>query len=134
MTTMKNEEERFEADLRAAMAPEPASDELRRRVLAGAVPRRQRTNGRHMNGHRPGGALAGWLAAFDPRNWLGNWRMPVLVELGALAAAASLAVGIFAGASGLMLSTSTTASASTDNTVDLVALAYEGTGTTGDLQ
>ena len=34
---MRNEDERFEADLRAALAPEPASLALRQRVLAQAV-------------------------------------------------------------------------------------------------
>ena len=115
--TMRTEEDRFEADLRAALAPEPASLALRQRVLAQAV-QENRT-----------APQPGWLAVLDPRNWR-------LLELGALAATASLAVGIFAGASGLMPDATTTTLASNDsNTVDLVALAYDdSTGVTGDLQ
>jgi hypothetical protein len=119
MTAMMNEEERFEADLRAAMRAEPASARLRHRILARATPRSRNASG----------ALPRWLAAIDPR----NWRLPVLVELGALAAAASLAVGVFIGASGDVLGTSTT-SASADTTVDLVALAYDDTSGSGDQQ
>jgi hypothetical protein len=121
--TMRTEEERFEADLRAALAPEPASMALRQRVLAEAT-RENRTATR---------ARSGWRAMLDPQNWLGNWRV---LELGALAATASLAVGIFAGASGLMPDATTTTVASNDgNTFDLVALAYDdSTGVTGDLQ
>ena len=125
---MMNEEERFEADLRAAMAPEPASADLRRRVLEQAMPRNQRP------------ARTDWRALFDPR----NWRIPTLVEIGGAAAAASLAVGIFAGASGIvpssvMLGTATTATTASNDTsdgsVDLVALAYDNTsGIAGDLQ
>jgi len=120
-------EMRFENDLRAAMASEPAGAELRRRILEGATPRGQKSSG----------TLADWLAAFDPR----NWRLPVLVELGAVAAAASLAVGVFAGASGLVpsglaLDSTTTTVAANDTAtdsgaVDLVTLAYEGNGTGG---
>ena len=122
-------ETRFESDLRAAMASEPAGAELRRRILEQATSRSRKSTG----------APADWLAAFDPR----NWRLPVLVELGAVAAAASLAVGVFAGASGLVPSslaldsTATTTVAANDSTydtgsaVDLVALAYEGNGTGG---
>jgi hypothetical protein len=117
--TMRLDEERFEADLRAALAPEPASLALRQRVLAQAV-QENRTATR---------VRFGWLAALDPRSWR-------LLELGAFAATASLAVGIFAGASGLMPDAATTTLASNDsNTVDLVALAYDdSTGVTGDLQ
>jgi hypothetical protein len=112
------DEEKFEAELRAALAPEPASLALRQRILAQAtaenrVPKR-----------------AGWLAAFDPRSWR-------LLELGSLAAAASLAIGVFAGASGLVPDSSpTTTVASNDSgTVDLVALAYDDTsGLSGDMQ
>jgi anti-sigma factor RsiW len=118
--TMGNEEERFEADLRAALAPEPASLALRQRVLAQAVQENRTAKG----------ALPGWLAALDPRGWR-------LLELGSLAAAASLAIGIFAGASGLVPDSSGTAAtvASNDSsTVDLVALAYDDSGISGDLQ
>lgn len=115
MKTMTNHEEQFESDLRAAMSAEPASADLRHRVLAQAMPGNRRA------------ANPGWLAAFDPR----NWRMPVLVELGALAAAASLAIGVFAGASGFVLGT-TTASADESGTIDLVALAYDDTSGSGD--
>ena len=115
--------ERFEADLRAAMAPEPASLALRQRVLAQATPESRSAKR----------ARSGWLAALDPRNWPESWR---LLELGSLAAAASLAVGIFAGASGLVPDAATTTVAANDsNTVDLVALAYDGSGTiAGDMQ
>jgi hypothetical protein len=113
------EEERFEADLRAAMAPEPASSALRQRILV-QVTQEPRTPKR-----------SGWLAALDPRGWR-------LLELGSLAAAASLAIGIFAGASGLVPDSGTTATvASNDssNTVDLVALAYDDTSAlSGDMQ
>lgn len=116
---MMNEEDRFETDLRAAMASEPAGAELRRRVLERATPRSRRA---------PGGS-GGWLGLIDPR----NWRLPALVELGALAAAASLAVGVFAGASGFVLGTSaTTAAANPGTTVDLVALAYDDSSIAGD--
>jgi hypothetical protein len=117
--TMRTEEERFEADLRAALAPEPASLALRQRVLAQAM---------HENRTATRGQ-PGWLTMLDPRNWR-------LLELGGLAATASLAVGIFAGANGLMPDATTTTLASNDsNTVDLVALAYDdSTGVTGDLQ
>ena len=121
---MMNDEDRFELDLRAAMAPEAASQELRRRVLESATPRRKRA----------AGALPGWLAAFDPRSWR-------LMELGALAAAASLAIGVFAGASGFVpnglvpgATTTTVASNDTNTTVDLVTIAYDSTGSSGDLQ
>ena len=116
MMNDRDREERFEADLRAAMAPEPAGAELRRRILEQAVPR-NRVSPRKQ---------AGWAMLLDPR----NWRLPVLVELGAVAAAASLAVGVFAGANGLvpnafMLGTATTATtaSASSNSVDLVALA-----------
>jgi hypothetical protein len=130
MTDMMNKEERFELDLRAAMAPEAASADLRRRVLAQAMPYNQ----------RPARSGAGWKALFDPR----SWRIPTLVEIGGAAAVASLAVGIFAGANGLVPSsvmldsntTTTVASAdSSDSSVDLVTLAYDNTsGIAGDLQ
>ena len=116
---MRMEEEKFEADLRAALASEPASAALRHRVLAQAT----------QENRAPKGVLSGWRAALDPRGWR-------LLELGSLAAAASLAVGIFAGASGLVPdSTSVTTVASNDSgTVDLVALAYDDSGLSGDLQ
>lgn len=120
--SMRTEDERFEADLRAALAPEPASMALRQRVLAQA-----RQDNRTATRPR-----SGWLAMLDPQNWLGNWRG---LELGALAATASLAVGIFAGASGLMPDTATTVAGNDGNTFDLVALAYDdSTGVAGDLQ
>ncbi|HEY4163737.1 MAG TPA: hypothetical protein VGM59_11790 [Dongiaceae bacterium] len=113
-------EERFETDLRAAMAPEPVGNALRRRIMERATPRARKMH-----------AGPGWLAVLDPR----NWRLPVLVELGACAAAASLAVGIFMGASGDVLGTTmTTTVASADSTVDLVALAYDDTSDAGDQQ
>ena len=116
---MGNEEERFEADLQAAMAAEPASIALRQRVLAQATQENRSAKG----------ALPGWLAALDPRSWR-------LLELGALAATASLAIGIFAGASGLLpdTSTTTTVASNDSSTVDLVALAYDDSGISGDLQ
>ena len=114
-------EDRFERDLRAAMASEPASLALRQRILAQAT----------TENRAPKGVLAGWLSALDPRGWR-------LLELGGLAAAASLAIGIFAGANDLVPdSSATTASvASNDSgTVDLVALAYDdSSGLSGDLQ
>ena len=123
---MMNEEERFEADLRAAMRAEPAGAHLRHRILARATPRSRNARSRATSGDQPR-----WLAVLDPR----NWRLPVLVELGAVAAAASLAVGIFIGASGDVLGTTATmASSGTDSTVDLVALAYDDTSTVGDQQ
>src|ERR1700761_1934757 len=116
MTMMMNEEERFELDLRTALAPAPAGADLRRRVLEQAVPRNQ----------RPARGGGDWRALFNPR----NWRIPALVEIGGAAAVASLAIGIFAGASGLLPSnmmldssagTTTVASAdSSDASVDLV--------------
>jgi hypothetical protein len=114
------EEEKFEADLRAALASEPASLALRQRILAQAT--QENRSGK--------GARSGWLAALDPRNWR-------LLELGSLAAAASLAIGIFAGASGLVPDNGTTATlaANDSSTVDLVALAYDdSSGLSGDLQ
>jgi hypothetical protein len=130
MTVMMDNEERFEMDLRAALAPEPASADLRRRVLEQAMP----------GNRQPARRGGGWRALFDPR----NWRIPALIEIGAAAVVASLAVGIFAGASGLVPSgfvpgdstTTTVASADTgDGSVDLVALAYDNTsGIAGDLQ
>lgn len=117
---MRNEEERFEMDLRAALAPEPASLALRQRILVQATQENR------------GAKKLGWLSALNPRGWR-------LLEMGALAAAASLAIGIFAGASGLMpdSSTATTTLASNDGgTVDLVALAYDDSSSvvSGDLQ
>jgi hypothetical protein len=116
--TMGNEE-RFEADLRAALAPEPASLALRQRILAQSVQENRSAKG----------ALSGWLAALDLRSWR-------LLELGSLAAAASLAIGIFAGASGLVpdSGTATTVAGNDGSTVDLVALAYDDSGISGDLQ
>lgn len=118
--TMSNEEQRFELDLRAAMAPEPASAELRRRVMEQAMPRNRRP--------QPGG-IAGWFAGFDFRNWR-------LAELGAAAAVASLAVGIFVGANGMLgADAGTTTVASDDSAIDLVALAYDNSNTVaGDFQ
>jgi hypothetical protein len=118
--TMGHEEEKFEAALRAALAPEPASLALRQRVLAQATQENRRAKSSGF----------GWLSALDPRSWR-------FLELGALAAAASLAIGVFAGASGLVPdSSSTRAVASNDGgTVDLVALAYDDSSTVaGDLQ
>ena len=132
---MMNNEERFEMDLRAALAPEPASVDLRRRVLEQAMPRNQQPA-------RGSSALGSdWHALFNPR----NWRIPALVEIGAAAAVASLAIGIFAGASGMVPSgmmldsnsgATTVASADTGNgSIDLVSLAYNDTsGLAGDLQ
>jgi hypothetical protein len=64
-----------------------------------------------------------------------------LVEIGAAAAVASLAIGVFTGASGIvpssvMLGTTTVASADTsDTSVDLVTLAYDNSSDiAGDLQ
>jgi len=117
---MRMEEEKFEADLRAAMASEPASLALRQRILAQVT-----QENRSAKGGRPG-----WLTAFDPRSWR-------LLELGSLAAAASLAIGIFAGASGLVPdgSVATTLASNDSSTVDLVALAYDdSSGLSGDLQ
>jgi hypothetical protein len=115
--TMRMDDERFEAGLRAALAPEPASLALRQRVLAQATQESRNPK------------RSGWLAALDPRSWR-------LLELGSLAAAASLAVGVFAGASGLVPdATMTTAASGDGNTVDLVALAYDDTGgLSGDMQ
>jgi hypothetical protein len=114
-------EEKFEAELRAALAPEPASLALRQRILVQATP----------DNRAPKGARSGWLAALDPRGWR-------LLELSSLAAAASLAIGIFAGASGLApdSGTATTVAANDGSgTVDLVALAYDdSSGLSGDLQ
>jgi len=113
--TMGHDEERFEAGLRAALTPEPASLALRQRVLAQAMQENRKPQ------------RAGWLASLDPRGWR-------LLELGAVAATASLAIGIFAGASGLVPGSATTTSmASSDGTVDLVALAYDDTGISGDM-
>jgi hypothetical protein len=115
---MRTEEEKFEADLLAAMAAEPASTALRQRILAQATQENRTAK-------RPR-----WLAALDPRSWR-------LLELGSLAAAASLAIGIFAGASGLVPdgSPTTTLASNDSSTVDLVALAYDDTsGLSGDLQ
>jgi hypothetical protein len=115
------DEEKFEAALRSAMAPEPASLALRQRILVQATQENLKPK------------RSGWLAALDPRGWR-------FLELGSLAAAASLAIGIFTGASGLVPDsvTATTTVASNDsgsNTVDLVALAYDDTsGLSGDMQ
>jgi hypothetical protein len=114
----------FEADLRAAMASEPAAAALRQRILERA-PAQGRPYG------RSAGGLIAWLGALDPR----HWRLPALVELGAAAAMASLAIGLFVGANDLLgTGTAATAVADNSNTVDLVALAYESTGTAGGLQ
>jgi hypothetical protein len=118
-------EERFEADLRAAMAVQPAGDQLRRRILERATPRAQMAHTR-----KAADTQSGWLAALDPR----NWRLPVLVELGAFAAAASLAIGVFIGASGYVFGTTMVTAPSADSTVDLVALAYDDTSDAGDQQ
>jgi len=116
---MRHEEEKFEAALRAALAPEPASLALRQRVLAQATQENRNPK------------RSSWLSALDPRGWR-------LLELGGLAAAASLAIGIFAGASGLVpgAATTTTVASNDGGTVDLVALAYDDTSGTvaGDLQ
>jgi len=117
---MSMDEERFEADLRAALAPEPASLALRQRILVQATQEIRAPN------------RMGWLAVLDPRSWR-------LLELGSLAAAASLAIGIFAGASGLVpdsgAATTTVAGNDGSSTVDLVALAYDDTsGLSGDMQ
>jgi len=115
--TMKNEEEKFEAALRVALAPEPASLALRQRILVQATQENRNPK------------RAGWLTVLDPRGWR-------LLELGALAAAASLAIGIFAGASGLVpdAATTTTVASNDSSTVDLVALAYDDSSVSGGLQ
>jgi hypothetical protein len=118
--TMGNEEERFEADLRAARRPSrpasPCASAFWRRRCRRIARRRARCRA-------------------GSRRWTrAGWR---LLELGSLAAAASLAIGIFAGASGLVPDSSGTAAtvASNDSsTVDLVALAYDDSGISGDLQ
>lgn len=110
----------FEADLRAAMRSEPAGPALRQRILDRATDRNRGASG----------GFARLLGTLDPR----NWRFPALKELGAAAAVASLAVGLFVGANGLLETTTVTQTASSSATVDLVALAYEDTGTAGDLQ
>ena len=115
---MRLDEEKFEAALRAALAPESASLALRQRILAQAT--QENLKPKH----------AGWRAAFDLRSWR-------LLELGSLAAAASLAIGVFAGASGLVpdSSTTTTVAVNDSGTVDLVALAYDdSSGLSGDMQ
>ena len=115
---MRMDEEKFEAALRTALAPEPASLALRQRILVQATEENRSPK------------RAGWLAAFDPRSWR-------LLELGSLAAAASLAIGVFAGASGLVPDSSTTTTVATNDssTVDLVALAYDdSSGLSGDMQ
>ncbi len=113
---MRMDEEKFEAELRAALAPEPASLALRQRILVQATQEHRAPK------------RGGWLAVLDPRGWR-------LLELSSLAAAASLAIGIFMGASGLMPDSSTTTSvADTNSSVDLVALAYDDSGLSGDLQ
>ena len=127
-----NEEQRFEADLRAALAPEPASGELRRRILA-EVQLQDAQRGTRSGS--AGNARPGWLSWLDPQEWsggwFGRWR---LVEFGALAAAASLAFGIFAGASGFVPDGAAVASNDSGSTVDLVALAYDNSGVSGDFQ
>ena len=117
---MRMDEERFEAELRAAMAPEPASLALRQRILAQATQENREPK------------RSGWRAALDPRSWR-------LLELSSLAAAASLAIGIFAGASGLVpdsgTTTTTVAGNDSSSAVDLVALAYDDSnGLSGDMQ
>jgi hypothetical protein len=109
-------DERFEADLKAAMAAEPVGNALKRRIMERATPQARKSGG------------SGWLAALDPR----NWRLPMLIEIGAVAAAASLAVGVFVGANNNVFGSNATMTvASADGTVDLVALAYDDSSDTG---
>lgn len=113
-------DDKFEAELRAAMAPVPASANLKREILLLPLefPRLSRilaeTGGD--DDVRPASRRRPWHAAiFGP------------VSLGGVAAALSLALGLFAGIGGF-----SAVSQSADE-VDLATLAYDTSSDLGDL-
>lgn len=112
----KSGDEKFEAELRAAMAPVPASANLKREILLLPLefPRLSRVSGNidldMATGRQP------WYAAIVSP-----------MSLGGVAAAVSLALGLFAGIGGF-----SSLSQSTDE-VDLATLAYDQSSSLGDL-
>lgn len=110
----KSGDEKFEAELRAAMAPVPASANLKREILLLPLefPRLSRVAG-NMD------------MAIERRPWYATIFGPM--SLGGVAAAISLALGLFAGIGGF-----SSLSQSADE-VDLATLAYDESSSLGDL-
>ena len=106
-------DEKFEAELRAALAPVSASGNLKRQILLLPL-EYPRSSGVQ-------GSIPSKISAMR-RPWYGSF-----VSLGSLAAAASLALGIFVGIGGLWGQTQT------DDEVDLAGLAYDPSTSLGDL-
>ena len=108
--------EKFEAELKAAMAPVPASANLKREILLLPLefPRLSRVSD-NTDMDIKAGRLPWYAGVFGP------------MSLGGFAAAVSLALGLFAGIGGF-----SAVSQSTDE-VDLATLAYDTSSDLGDL-
>lgn len=109
-------DEKFEAELSAAMAPVPASANLKREILLLPLefPRLSRISGG-----------AGMAMPTRRLSWYAAVVSPM--SLGGVAAAVSLALGLFAGIGGF-----SSLSQSADE-VDLATLAYDQSSSLGDL-
>jgi hypothetical protein len=109
-------DEKFDAELRAAMAPVPASANLKREILLLPLefPRLSRVSDN---------------ADMDMAAQRQPWYAAILgpMSLGGVAAAVSLALGLFAGIGGF-----SSLSQSADE-VDLATLAYDQSSSLGDL-
>ncbi len=114
-------DEKFEADLRAAMAPVRASASLKREILL--LPQEFP---RHPDPARePDRRLAADGLAAMRRPWLGVLLTPM--NLAGFAAAASLALGLFAGIGGYL------GQSLGGDEVDIAGLAYDPATSLGDL-
>lgn len=108
-------EDRFEADLKAALAPVPASADLKREILLLPL-------------EFPRHPQAAEAASGEIGRVAGRYgRVLSPIGLGAFAAAASLALGLFVGIGGYLGQSRTTYE------IDLAGIAYDPTTTLGDL-
>jgi hypothetical protein len=114
-------DEKFEADLRAAMAPVRASASLKREILLLAQDFPRHAGPARAPDH---GLAAAGLAAMR-RPWYGALLTPV--NLAGFAAAASLALGLFAGIGGYL------GQSQGGDEVDIAGLAYDPATSLGDL-
>jgi hypothetical protein len=110
-------DEKFEADLRAAMAPVRAGANLKREILLLPL-----EFPRHLH---PDRASAGSGLAAARRPWYGAVLTPM--KLAGFAAAASLTLGLFAGIGGYL------GQSQGGDEVDIAGLAYDPAASLGDL-
>ena len=112
----KSGDEKFEAELRSAMAPVPASANLKHEILLLPLefPRLSRISGD-----------IGMAMPTQHQPWYGAIFSPM--SLGGAAAALSLALGLFAGIGGF------SALSQSSDEVDLATLAYDTSSDLGDL-